>query len=66
MIEHFNLTAPFKEVADLNGFDQGLICGGQKEIMRKSTLPEINLGPGYYACFDLKWYGKYYPMLSHF
>ena len=49
MIDAFNLAAPVKEVADLNGFDQGPLCGGQTNIMRKSTLPELNLGPEYYA-----------------
>ena len=44
--------------ADLNGFDQGPFCVGQRDIMRKSTLPEINLAPGYYAHCDLKRYGN--------
>ena len=53
MIDHFNMAAP--EIAE---FDQGPLCGGQRDIMRKTTLPEINLGPGYYAYCDLKRYRK--------
>ena len=48
MIDPLILTAPVKEFADLNGFDQGPLCGGQKDIIWNSTQPEINLGPGYY------------------
>ena len=58
MIDPFNLTAPVKEVADFNGFDQGPLCDAQRDIMRKSTLPEINLGPGYYAYCDSNRSGK--------
>ena len=58
MIDHFNLAASVKEGADPNGFHQGPLCGGQRDIMRRSTLPEINLGPGYYTYCDLKRYGK--------
>ena len=50
MIDHCNLAAPVKEVADLNGFDQGPLC----DFMRKSTVHEINLGPEFYAYFDSK------------
>ena len=49
-----NLAAPVEKVEDLNGFDHGPLCGGQRDIMRKSTLPEINVGLGYYAYCDLK------------
>ena len=45
MIDHFNLAAPVKELAGLNGFDQKLADGGQRNIVQKSILPEINLGP---------------------
>ena len=43
MIVPFILAAPVKEVADLNGFDQGPLGGGQRDIIRKSTRLEINL-----------------------
>ena len=56
MIDPFNLSAPVKQAADLNGFDQRPLCGEQRDIMWKSTLPEINLGPGYKAYCDLKRY----------
>ena len=46
MIDPFNLAAAFKEVTDLLGIDQGPLCDGQRDIMRKSTLREINLGAG--------------------
>ena len=28
MNDHFNLATPVKEAADLNGFEQGPLCGG--------------------------------------
>ena len=52
------MAAPVKEVAGLNGFDQGPLCGGQIDIKRKSTLSKINLGPEIYAYCDLKQYVK--------
>ena len=55
MIDQLNLEALVKEIAYLNGFDQGPLCDGQRVIMRKSILPEINLGSGYYAQLDLNW-----------
>ena len=58
MIDHFNLAAPVKEVADLYGFNQGPLRDGQRDIMRNSTLSEINLRPRYYAYCDLKLYGN--------
>ena len=61
MIDLFNLVADFKEVAHLNGLDQGPSCVGKIirwKIMRKSTQPGIILGPVYYAYCDLKRYGK--------
>ena len=65
VIDPFNLVAPVKEVADLNEFDQEPLCGGQMDIKRKSSLPEINLGPGYYAYCDLKWHGNSSNAPSH-
>ena len=60
MIDHFNLTVPVKDAADLNEFNQAQepLCGGQRDVMRRSTLPEIDLGPGYYEYCDLKQYGN--------
>ena len=58
MIDYFSLIAQFKEVADLNGFGRGPLYGGPRDIMRKSTLPNLNFGPGYCAYCELKWYGK--------
>ena len=58
MVDQLSLAPPVKEHSDLNGFDQGLPCDGQRDTIRKSTLPEINLGPGYYAHCDLKRYGN--------
>ena len=51
-IDPFNLEAAFKEVPNLLGLDQGPPYVGQITrwaIRWKSTLPEINLGQGYYA-----------------
>ena len=56
MNDHSNVTEPVKEVADLNRFDQGPLCGGQMDNILKSTVQEINLGPMYYAYHDLKLY----------
>ena len=64
MIDHFTLAAQVKEVPDLNGFAQGPFCGGQRDIMLKSTLPEIKLGPGYYAYFVLQRYCNLYNVAS--
>ena len=33
MVDHFNLAALDKGVADLNGIDLGPLCGGQSDIM---------------------------------
>ena len=59
MIGKFNMTAPVKEVADLNSINQGPLRGGQRDIMRNLTLTDTNLGRGYYAYCDLKRYGKF-------
>ena len=48
------MAAPVKEVADLDGFNQGPHCDGQRDIIRKSTLSEINFGLGYHTYCDLK------------
>ena len=58
MIDQCNPAAPYKEVADLDGFHQGPLLGGHRDIMRKSTTPKIKLGQGCYAYCDLKRYGK--------
>ena len=57
-IDHCNLAAPLKEVAELNWFDQGPLWDGQRDIMLKSTLPERKLRLGYYPYCDLKHYGN--------
>ena len=48
-IKSGNVAGSVKEVVDLNGFNQGPLCGVQSDFMRESTRPEINLGPEYYA-----------------
>ena len=53
LLQIHNLAAPVKEVADPNGFDQGPLCGGQRDIMRKSTLPEKN-GTGILCILQFK------------
>ena len=57
-IDHFNQAAQFKEVADLNGFEQRHLCGGQRDVMLKSTQPEIILGQGHFAQCEVKRYEK--------
>ena len=42
MIDHFNLAAPVKEVADLIWFDHGPLCGRQRDIMQKLTVLKKN------------------------
>ena len=59
------MAAPVKEVANLSRFDKGPICGGQRDIIRKSSRPEINLGQGYYAYCGLKRYGTLTNALSN-
>ena len=57
VFDHLNLAVPVKEIADLTGFDQVLHCGGQRDTLRKSTLPE-KFETGIYAHCDVKRYGK--------
>ena len=56
MIDHYNLAVPVEEAADLDRLDQGPHSGGQRDTKWKSTLPEINLGLGYYTYCNLKRY----------
>ena len=57
MIDPLNMEAAFKEIVDLHRLDQEPHRVRQVthwDIKRKSSLLELNLGPGYYAHCDLK------------
>ena len=61
MIDPFNFAAAFKEVDNHLGLDQGPPCVKpitRWDVMRKSKLPELVLGSGYYAYCELQWYEK--------
>ena len=45
MIDPLNVAAPVKEVADLNGFDHGLLCDEQIDIIQKNKTKIIYFDP---------------------